>query len=141
MIIFFTGCSQGLMNGMISNITPSFSSSIRANPIHIMQGEAAGLKATMNPAALGVTAVTGAISERNEEANKKAYNKLKNTNINAMVKSRAKQIVMQYNQTHGTHFTTLQEIQNDAKLRAYNQEHGTSFTNLDQVKQYIKSQK
>ena len=139
--IFFAGCSQDLMNGMMSSITPSFSSSIRANPIHVMQGQAAGLSATLNPATLGVTAVTGAISKRNEEANLKAYNKLKNTNINDMVKSHSKEIVEQYNKENGTNFTTLQEIQNDTKLRVYNKEHGTNFTTLSQVKQYIKSQK
>jgi len=139
--IFFTGCSQDLMNGMMSSITSSLSSSIRANPVHIMQGQAAGLSATLNPATLGVTAVTGAISKRNEEANLKAYNRLKNTNINDMIKSHSKEIVEQYNKENNTHFTTLQEIQNDTKLRVYNKEHGTNFTSLLQVKQHIKSQR
>lgn len=101
-----------------------------------LQGQAIGAKMLSNPAMLGVGALGSIQDQRNKAANKAAFGKLSSmmSNPDAVNNTMENRMLQAVNQQNGTHFGTMQELQDSYKVSGYNEEEGTHFTTLRQVR-------
>jgi hypothetical protein len=100
------------------------------------QSQAIGVQMLANPAVVGVGAVSMAIDAKNREKNRKSFDKITNlyANSDSVTSSIEAKIVQSYNRQHGTHYTSMQQLQDSAKVQGYNEKFGTHFQTLDDVR-------
>lgn len=95
-----------------------------------------GAQMMLNPAMLGVGALGTAISKKNEAKNKKAFGDITDLAVNSdrVNNSMQSMMVRAYNQKHGTHFKSFNELQDHGKIKGYNTQQGTNFQTLSEVR-------
>ncbi len=145
----FTGCSQtetALSNTLINSAASTTGVGSTFNPasslaspasVGMAQSQVIGAQMLANPAVLGVGAVSGAISEQNQQQNKAAYSKLSALTDDSGSTNNAMEMMMvqQFNKQKGTHFKSMQELQDYAKITGYNEQEKTNFTTFTQVRE------
>ena len=101
------------------------------------QSQVIGAQMMMNPAVIGVGAVGGAISAKNQAQNKAAFEKMTDLYVNSdsVNNSMEMKMVQIYNKKHGTNFKNMQELQDFAKIKGYNKQQGTNFTSFTEVRE------
>jgi len=126
-IILFNGCSseavqlasslgangvKALSSGLANSISkPKIATSAQAQKGYV-EGTKIANSLASNPTALAVTSLSMAQSKRNEEANKAAFAKLQTVmNDPSSTQKIQAQLVIAYNQKHGTHYKTYEELQ------------------------------
>lgn len=102
-----------------------------------LQGQAVGAQMLANPVVVGVSALSMVQSKRNEAKNREAYGKLQNymANTDSHNAKVANAMVASYNRQMGTHYTTMQELQEAVKIEGYNKSEGTHFKTLSEVRE------
>ncbi len=147
--VMLTGCSQQeaqLANTLASSAvntvgTPNSSVSnikMLASPasVGMMQSQVIGAQMLMNPTVLGVSAVSGAISQKNMRQNTKAFGDMSDMYVNSdRTNSKMEGMMVQaYNRKYGTKYKTMNQIQEVTKIQGYNEKYSTKYTTLSQVR-------
>lgn len=148
----FSGCANremaltnALMNGAMqtSGTAAKVGNSTVANMLKspqamkgLGQSQVIGARMMMNPAVLGVGALGTAISKRNEAKNRAAFGNVAELAVHSdrVNNSMQHMLVKAYNQKHGTHYRTFNELQDHAKIKGYNEQEGTHFTTFTEVR-------
>lgn len=113
--ILFSGCSSSAINSLTKTTLTNLINKDSKTSVPVLHGNA--LKgaistpstiapAMLNPATIGVTAIAGAMDEREQQKNREYFEKLKNTNMEQLMLNK-------YNQEHGTNYSSLEELKKD----------------------------
>lgn len=152
-VVLFSGCSNqevalanslansavgasGVTSGGSGSFNPHSSLKSPDAVSGMAQSQVIGAQMMMNPGVIGAGAVGTAISEQNKAENRAGYKKVSalmddpdttNDHYSTMM-------VQAYNKQNGTHYRTMQELQDAAKIQGYNKQSGTNFKTFKEVR-------
>jgi len=134
--MLFGGCAKEMMNDVVSNMVDQAAQKLPfgSKASQVAKGRAIGAQLANRPSALGVSAVSHAISRQNQIKNLNSFNELKNLfDSGKLNRHYTNQILDHYNKKYGTNFKTIEQLQDFVRVQEYNKEYGTNYKSVKEI--------